>query len=253
MSTSVGSNIIIKPEISHFTDDAIIFIDGTSASDVDTILLGTGYELRLPFLAQGHAVRVDPEAQSNETYTQGLVTNLRYVFPLDKHIMSLCPHYPTNALAFIGLPIYVSNCPSDIAQSLYAVHSIVNSSLLPPRNELLRQLAAEEDRLRSLGYDPYHVGHRILPVNGSAWDYQDELVGFLKREGAIPNDGKPFVEEWRRQDITYLKRGWERVKELGIQDEWLRGVKTEAEWANLMKRLNKWQAEWERLTLHTIS
>lgn len=214
--------------------------------DVDTILLGTGYELRIPFLERGHALQVDHTAHSNATYKEGLATNTRYIFPVHQHIFSLCPNYPVTALSFIGLPLYVANCPSDIAQSLYAAHVIANPSVLPHRETLLEELAEEEERLRSLGLDPYHVGHRILPVsNGTQWDYQDKLVADLKRWGTIPNDGKPFVEKWRRESHPCLSRGWKRVEAMGTQSEWLQGVKSEDEWADLMRRLDKWQCKWE--------
>lgn len=238
-------DVIVKPEISHFTLDAVVFKDGSSTSDVDALLLGTGYDLRLPFLENGHSLSVDPSADSNETYTQGLVTNLRYLFPVYKHVLSLCPHYPTNALSFIGLPIYVANCPSDIAQSIFVVNSIANASILPPRKELVDELARDEEWLRTLGYDPYNVGHRLVPLNGTQWEYANEIVDFVKKRGSIPDDGKPFVEAWRREERKYLKRGWQRVEELGTQAEWLQGVETEEDWADLMGRLDKWEAEWE--------
>lgn len=236
----------MKPEISHFTPSGVAFRDGTFVSDIDALVLGTGYDLRLPFLEEGHALYVNASAKSNETYTEGLVTNLRYLFPVHEHVFSLCPNQPTNALAFVGLPIYVANCPSDAAQSLYIVHAIANSRLLPPRDKLLEQLALEEERLRSLGFDPYQTGHKILPIGTGAWDYENRLVRYLKEHGALPNDGKDFVEDWRRVDQTYLKRGWRRIEELGTQGEWLKGVQTEADWADLIVRINKWQGDWER-------
>ena len=237
---------IIKPGISHFTPQGVVFADGTTADDVDSLLLGTGYQVREPFLERGDSLGIIPSARSNQTYTEGLVSNLRYLFPVFKHVLSLSPRYPTNVLSFIGLPSYVANCPSDIAQSIFVVHSIANSSILPSREELLQQLLADEDHLRSLGFDPYQTGHKLLPIsNGTQWDYQDDLVEYVKRQGGLPNDGRPYVEKWRRHSREYLKRGWKRVEELEQQEQWLHGVETEADWADLMDRLNQWQGEWE--------
>jgi hypothetical protein len=131
--------------------------------------------------------------------------------------------------------------------SLYAAHAIANSSILPSREELLSQLAEQEEALRSQGYDPYDIGHRIVPVGRTAHDYQDKLIESLKRRGAIPDDGKKFVERWRREATHYshLKRGWARVEVEGTQSEWLKGVESAEEWADLMRRLNDWQAEYE--------
>lgn len=261
--------VIIKPEITHFTEDGIVFLDGTSV-DPDVVLLGTGYELRKPFLERGGELRADPSAHDNSSVADGgLFTNLDYIFPLHRHILSLNSAYPTNALAFIGLPSYIPNCPSDIAQSLFAAHAILNPAIIPSRPDLLRELAAYDERLRSLGLDPYTNGHRMLNGGGPS-DYQDELVDFLQDtvrilyipcdaiheysstlsllQGVIPDTGKKFVEQWRRDVYTYqaLKRGWKRITELGTGDEWTEGVETEDQWADLMRRVNDWQERWER-------
>ncbi|KIK20788.1 hypothetical protein PISMIDRAFT_681968 [Pisolithus microcarpus 441] len=234
----------MKPEISHFTSDDVVFADGSTAQDVDTILLGTGYDLRVPFLEEGREVVVKPK--SNETDENRLTTNLRYLFPLHRHIFSLSASYPTNALAFIGLPILALSCPSDTAQSVYATSIIANGSLLAPRAELLRELADSEEDLRRRGYDPYHVGHRM--VDNSTFDYQDDLIRTLRLREGSSDENTRFVEPWRREILNYigiLKRGWKRLEALGQAEEWLEGVESEEEWADLMKRVDAWQRDWE--------
>ncbi|KAJ3550836.1 hypothetical protein NMY22_g205 [Coprinellus aureogranulatus] len=64
---------------------------------------------------------------------------------------------------------------------------------------------------------------------------------------AIPDNGRKFVEEWRRRIWTfdYLKRGWKRLEALGEAHEWVKDVRTEEEWADLMYRVNAWQEQWE--------
>jgi hypothetical protein len=66
-------------------------------------------------------------------------------------------------------------------------------------------------------------------------------------KGAIANDGKKFVEEWRRNSLeyNYMKRGWNRIEALGRGDEWVKGVSTEEEWLDLMQRVNAWQKDYE--------
>lgn len=208
------------------------------------MILGTGYDLRIPFLEATGELAVNPDAHHRNDHV--LTTNLRYLFPLHQHVFSLSASHPTTALAFIGLPILISNCPSDAAQSTYVASVIANASLLEPREALLEALDAREDDLRSRGYDPYYVGHRMV-VPGSNFDYQDDLIEDLKDQGAIPDDGTRYVEGWRREagNYKYLKRGWRRVEEMGWQRVWLEGVETEAEWADLMRRLDEWQKEWE--------
>lgn len=170
---------IIKPEISHFTAEGIVFVDGTIA-DPDVVLLGTGYLQKKPFLEDPGFLRVDPSARTNASVLDALVTNTKYIFPLHRHILSLDPRYPLNALAFIGLPTAIANCPSDIAQSLFAAHVIANVDILPPRAQLLQELAEYEDTVRAQGLDPYINGHKML--DGKSSDYQDELVDFLREQ-----------------------------------------------------------------------
>lgn len=217
--------------------------------DVDAVILGTGYELRVPFLEAGSTIAVDPSAHTKDSRGKGsLTTNTRYIFPLHRHIASLCPSHPPNALTFIGLPVLVANCPADRAQSIYAANIIRDPSLLPSREEALKQLDEHEDDLREGGWDPYVIGHRM--VNGTAFEYQDGLVQDLRDRGAIPDDGRPFVESWRRRTGRglpfLLKRGWLRVEELGQAEEWLRGVETEEQWVGLMDRLYDWEEQKEK-------
>lgn len=165
----------VKPDISHFNSSGIVFVDGTSI-DPDVVLLGTGYEQRKPFLIEGDELTVDTSARN---HSEKLVTNLKYIFPLYRHILSLSSSYPTNALAFIGLPTFIANCPSDIAQSMFAAHAIVNPAILPERRILLQELATYESHVRAQGRDPYKNGHEML-TKVEASDYQDNLIQFLK-------------------------------------------------------------------------
>lgn len=139
--------------------------------------------MRKPFLDEGHVLLTDRSANSNASFTEQLVTNTRYIFPLHQHILSLSPSYPVNALAFIGLPSFIANCPSDIAQSLYVSRAILDPSLLPSRDILLRDLAENEEKSREDGYDPYYTGHKLPPDTSS--DYQDDLVDYLKAKASI--------------------------------------------------------------------
>ncbi|KAH8115093.1 FAD/NAD-binding domain-containing protein [Phellopilus nigrolimitatus] len=244
----------IKPAISHFTADSIIFTDGTQVSDIDAVILGTGYEVRVPFLSAGDALAISPGAYSNasegDPAPEHLTTNLRYVYPLHEHIFSLAASYPPTALAFVGLPVLTANCPSDIAQALLIAHALVDPTLLPSREDMLTQLRKREAHFRERGFDPYREGHRLIDVEGGQRDasheYQDALIHFLKKRGALPDDGQPFVEQWRRRsrnESEALWRAWERVESLGKEEieRWLKGVRTENEWAGVMDRLIEWE------------
>jgi hypothetical protein len=98
---------------------------------------------------------VNTTAKDNSTYGRTLTTNTRYIFPLYKHIFNINEHYPTNALASVGLPSYIANCPSDIAQSQFVAQAILHTGVLGTHEELFQELAEQEDELRRKGLDPY--------------------------------------------------------------------------------------------------
>ena len=251
LPTRLNASFVSKPAVSHFTSHSAVFVDGTEEFDIDAVILGTGYELRAPFLTAGGALNVLPGANTPEDHPAQLTTNLRYIFPLHEHIFSLAESYPPTALAFIGLNVLVPNCPTDYAQALLVSHAIANSSILPSRSEMLAALRAREDHCRECGYDPYYIGHHLEDIDGfgnASYAYEENLVDFLKERGAIPDDGKPYVEEWRRlkfEDYETLWRAWQRVESLGAREvnRWLDGVETEEEWADLVHRLIAWQRD----------
>jgi hypothetical protein len=251
----VPPGTVLKPRISHFTNSSIVFTDGTSTLDADSVILATGYEMRVPFLSAGNALTIDPTARSplnSSAETGRLITNLRYLRPLYKQILSLSSEFPMNALYFVGLPIRIANCPSDVAQAIFINNTILDPSLLPPRSELLAELRMGEDELRRKGYDPDYIGHRLVDDVSSGSDYQDGVVQWLRERGArVPVDeGSRYVEPWRRwvgENVGYLRNGWTRVDELGEGEiqKWVDRVETEEDWVRMMHKLVEWKKEKE--------
>ncbi|GJJ08110.1 hypothetical protein Clacol_002318 [Clathrus columnatus] len=253
-SLGIPPEVEIRPDISHFTNNTVVFVDNSQV-EVDFVLLATGYQLRKPFLEAGDVMTIHPKRRfhrSNKdddnddvvTSSQTLTTNFKYIFPLHKHILSLCNSYPPTALSFIGLLRGTPICPSDYAQSLFVTHVILHPDILPSRDEMLNELELQEQKIREQGLDPYKIGHQLF--NETTNDYQDDLVDFLRDKGVISSWTPKFVEQWRRDaKYPYLRRGWIHIEDLGEAEQWLKGVETEAEWADLMDRVNAWQHDWE--------
>ncbi|PCH40373.1 FAD/NAD(P)-binding domain-containing protein [Wolfiporia cocos MD-104 SS10] len=249
--TAPDTTVIPKPAISYFTNDSIVFEDGTALYDVDAVILATGYDLRVPFLSepQSSVMLTDASPDVNCTTAPTLTDNLRYIFPLYQQIFNLAPTMPPTALTFVGLPMLTSQSPTDYAQGLLISHAFANESLLPSREEMLQNTVEREEALRAKGVDPYYDGHRMVLSDTEPNEYQDNLIEYLKQQGAIPDDGQRYVEEWRwfaRANAPLLVRAWKRVQKLEEEDEWIAGIETEEEWADLMVRLAHWQSEWER-------
>jgi hypothetical protein len=225
-----------------------VFEDGTSLPHIDTILLATGYELRIPFLSPIRNTSLsaplpDPDA------CDALTNNGRYIRPLFRHVFSLAPTHAPRALAFIGLPIFVEAAMSDFSQALLVAHALADPSLLPPTPALLADLRAQEAALDN----PARIGHHIVQPGGGAV-YQDALVAILqdrgRHGGGVPPRGTRFTEPWREfavRETVRLRLAWLKVEARGKDEvlKWLSTVKRgdEAEWADLMVRLIEWYGE----------
>jgi hypothetical protein len=246
---------IRKPKISHFTNTSVVFVDSTSISDADSIVLGTGFERRFPFLSEGGALTVDPMAQSplNSSAEPGqLITNLRYIRPLFKHFMSLSSSFPSPVLYILGLPSSTA-CTSDIAQTIFIINTIIDPSFLPRRSELLADLRQNEQRLRDGGYDPDYIGHKLVNDPSFGFDYQDGIVEWLRARGApyIPlPPAHMYVDRWRREllslgNIICLISGWKRVENLGEEEvqRWVGDIESEQDWLTMMRKLIEWEKE----------
>lgn len=243
-----------KSRLSHFTKDAVVFDDGSQLSEIDVVVLATGYDLKVPFLTRGGLL---PEQRPTDS--DSLSTNMRYIRPLWRHIFALDPELPPTALSFVGLPIFVANALDSSAQGLLIGHTLASPNLLPTRAEMLDELHAREDAERAVGLDPEYIGHRILALPGedplAGMQYTESLVRYLQEHGlagvgTIPPLGENFTDPWRIQcnrDTFLLRRTWKRVEALGPKaaEEWVSGVKSEQDWVKMMDRLAEWGRQQE--------
>ena len=272
---------IYEPRTKGFTSSSVQFEDGTEVFDIQVVILATGYEYHFPFLDPSDSynppttplpaherravVTTNASAYSRPEGEQRLTTNFKYLFPLDRQIVSLSSLHPLNALMFIGLPILIPYAPGGVAQSMFAGHLIAQPDRVYPtshvtghegwnetlaREMLLRNLTAFENRLADEGFDVYHIGHRMNVGSYNETGYQDSLISHLQSQGLVPpHDGDyVFVEPWRirgRENLIQLQNIWMEVENRGegAVKRWLDGVETEEEWGDLMGRLLKWGEE----------
>ena len=272
---------IYKPKTKGFTGSSVQFEDGTEVSGVDVVILATGYSYRSPFLdpsdpynqpSRGpptngrHAiVTTNASGHSRSEGEQRLTTNLNYLFPIDRHSVSLSSLHPLNALFFIGLPFPVANSLNGIAQSMFAGHLIAHPDRVYPtshitgkrdwnetlaRGLLLKNLTTFENGLADEGFDIYRLGHKMDLGSRTDAEYQDSLIMHLRAQGLVPSHegGYIFVEPWRtraREKTLELRCIWKEIESRGEGEvkRWLDGVETEEEWVDLMDRLLEWGEE----------
>lgn len=202
-----------SPPISHISSEngerTVHFEDGTSASDVDYIILGTGFSWTVPFL---------PDVQTRNNRVPDLYLN---VFPRWDP-----------SLAFVGMVRTLS--PSDFFrgqqakqkqttgltfkvfewQAVAAARVLSGNTQLPPLEEQQRW---EEERISRKG-----DGGAFTLIHPEFEEYFEDL----RRVAGEPGEGKPgrklppFQQEWVNDfwDGNESRvRMWKKANELGIR------------------------------------
>ncbi|KAF8330455.1 uncharacterized protein EI90DRAFT_3060806 [Cantharellus anzutake] len=247
--------LIPKPRLSHFDRDAIYFEDGSSVTDVDSVILATGYRYIVPFLIAGNALVIDPNARSHNTShihpppLLRLTSNGKYMHPLYKHTMSLSSYFPPSSLFVFALPRIPPPALGDSAQAIFATRVIADPSLVANRISLLRELEEDEERLRRAGYDPDKRAHTLVDLGdlGQASNlWMESLIDFLKERNVtglpLPGSGGRYVDDWRRKHgdlraLVGMLFTWREVEKRGESEKLLAGRRTEKDWAELLDYL----------------
>uniref|UniRef100_A0A0V0GBF9 Flavin-containing monooxygenase n=1 Tax=Triatoma dimidiata TaxID=72491 RepID=A0A0V0GBF9_TRIDM len=151
-NSKMPANIIHKPDIDCFYDDGVTFIDGTY-SQIDRVILGTGYRYNLDFLDD----------------TCGLwIEDHMYVTPLYKQLISISN--PT--MAIIGLPFRTFIFPLLETQVKCMIQILNGHATLPSAVEMHkeRQLNEQNFELKGIPKRKYHN------IAGLVRQYVSELV-----------------------------------------------------------------------------
>jgi len=81
----ISGTVVVKPNISKFSEEGLCFDDGTSVPKVDVVIFATGYSFSFPELEGGRLINVEENS----------VLLYKFMYPVE-----LSPH---NTLAVIGL------------------------------------------------------------------------------------------------------------------------------------------------------
>lgn len=259
----------INSRISHLDAAGIHFNDGTFLNaDKVSILVGTGYDLLIPFLPMLQLGKFDPDNAHHP-----LTTNKRYLRPLLHDTFALQDGLPVDALAFSGLHSFLSNAQASYAQGLLIGHALANEGggeafFSEGREAMYDALVAKEQRLRAAGADQFEIGHKYT-APGTAEDFQDSLVDLVRARTSLPMPewlagGQAFVSEWRRKygvrkTAFFLRKGWRRAVEYGVERQFVevpgggKKVETEGEFVEAMDRLFEWETEQDKIQHREIT
>jgi len=214
------------------SDGTVVLVDGSIESDIDLIIIGTGYEVSIPFLPQIKlGVPTLPPPLPNELYN-----STYHVFPLAYQLFPLRGEFPPTSIAFTGLPSRVSPIPLFEDQARAIVRVLEDPEFL----DCLSCAADVVERARTLigpegTEDPLCFAKAWIRFGTlEPFKYRAELNAFAGNDWTAPDWE---IELWTKKLI--LRREWNEIERRGESEEWLKGVGLNRveDWVELCKRL----------------
>jgi len=213
---------------------SVLLVDDSTESDIDIVILATGYEVSFPFLSQIKlGVPALPPPLPNELYN-----STYHVFPLAYELFPLKGDFPSTSIAFTGLQYRVQPFPlfEDQARAIIRV-------LRDPKSLNILSCAVEivtraQGRVHREGTDdPLRIAKawsRFALLE--PFEYRAQLNAFSGNDWKAP---EWEIECWKDKHI--LRREWKVVEENGKAEEWLKGVGVNGveDWVEVCRRLMK--------------
>jgi len=200
--------------VAEYRDEGtVLLVDGSIESDIDLVILATGYEMSFPFLSQiklGVPSLPLPDELYNSTF---------HVTPLAYQLFPLRGDFPPTSIAFPGLQYRAAPFPifEDQARAIARV-------LEDPESLDCTSCAVDnETRMHALvrdggSDDPLHIariwhGFALL----EPFTYRAQLNSFAGRDWTAPDWE---IECWKNKVL--IREEWEKVERSGKAGEWLR-------------------------------
>ncbi|KAL3433094.1 major facilitator superfamily domain-containing protein [Aspergillus tetrazonus] len=165
---------------------------GQELCGLDQVIICTGYQFTLPFLADYHNDRLSP-AEADETI---LVTDGTQAHNLHKDIF----YIPDPTLAFIGVPFYTATFTLFEFQAITAANVFSGIADLPSKQEMR---AEYKEKLKRKGH-----GKRFHSLKDVEEDYVDDLLEWINRPrvrmGLTPIEG--HTERWHEAKEAQRER-----------------------------------------------
>lgn len=213
-------------------DGTVVLVDGSTESGIDLIIIGTGYEVSIPFLPQIKlGLPTLPPPLPDELYNSPF-----HVFPLAYQLFPLRGAFPPTSIAFTGLPSRVSPIPLFEDQARAIVRVLED----PESLDCLTCAADVLERARTLmdqegAKDPLCFAKAWIRFGTlEPFKYRAELNAFAGKDWTAPDWE---VEFWTKKII--LRKAWKELERSGKAEEWLKGVGRNAvdDWIGLCKAL----------------
>uniref|UniRef100_H9GJU2 Flavin-containing monooxygenase n=3 Tax=Anolis carolinensis TaxID=28377 RepID=H9GJU2_ANOCA len=125
--------IVVKPNVTEFTETSVIFKDGTRENNIDVIIFATGYSASFPFLEE-----------TIQNICDNSVSLYKRIFP---------PHLEKPTLAIIGfIAINGSIPPVAELQARWVTRVFNGLCKIPPANRMMGEVAKRKKALIKIGF-----------------------------------------------------------------------------------------------------
>ncbi|CAB3402591.1 unnamed protein product [Caenorhabditis bovis] len=157
-----SGTVRVKPGIREFTENGIIFDDGSVVDHVDEVILATGYSFNFNIVEDGDLIKV--KENDMDAY--------KYMFPV-----TTCDH---NTIGIIGLVQPTGSImPLSEMQARVFFEAFVGNIELPSKEEMQKDIDAKKEEMRNR-----YVASRRHTIQVNYLDYIHELGELI---GANPN------------------------------------------------------------------
>ncbi|KAL2814676.1 major facilitator superfamily domain-containing protein [Aspergillus cavernicola] len=165
---------------------------GQELCGIDTVIICTGYQFTLPFLAEYHDDRLAPEEADDKL----LVTDGSQAHNLHKDIF----YIPDPTLAFVGVPFYTATFTLFEFQALAVANVLAEIASLPSKSEMKQEYA---ERLGKKGH-----GKRFHSLKDVEEIYVDDLLQWVNasrvEKSLVPIEG--HTETWHKAKEAQRER-----------------------------------------------
>ncbi|XGW23743.1 hypothetical protein V3C99_005731 [Haemonchus contortus] len=125
-----SGTIVVKPNIERFTEHDVHFVDGTKATNIDHVILSTGYDITFPIMEDKDIIKV----------RHNVVDLYKYMYPLDQ---------THNTFAVIGLIQPVGSIMPIAEMQARVFFSVLSGeSTLPSADEMRKDMLAKREAMK---------------------------------------------------------------------------------------------------------
>jgi hypothetical protein len=171
----------------------VTLTDGTVLTDIDRVIVCTGYLFSLPFLPELHHDDLAAE-QADSTV---LVTDGLQLHNLHQDIF----YIPDPTITFVGVPAYTATFSFFEFQSIAVAAVISSHAFLPSETEMRTEY---EEKVKEKGYG--RSFHSL--IRGQDVPYVEALTEWLNRDAETTGGRKvePYSEEWKKEKALFFEK-----------------------------------------------